>query len=390
MRRATTLIALPALLVAALALAGPAQAKRGMAVTIQDDAEFVYGGYAGFSFNQGQALDKAAALGVTRIRTNLSWAKVLGAQASLKHAPKSPHYDWGPWDRMIDAAAKRGIRVQITLAGFAPAYATSNHQVGVVNPSPAKFGRFANAAATHFGKRVKVWSIWNEPNIKPQLAPLGRAPKIYRGLYQAGYKAIRKHSKGAQILFGETNPYGIKGRATDPLTFLRKVTCVNARYHKVRKCKRLVADGYAHHPYDWKHRPTFRYPGKNNATIGTLGHLTSALTKLRKAGVLSTRRHRTLPVDLTEFGYYAKGPRKLPEGKRARYLTKGFSIAYHNPHVRSMLAYLLVVPPVASSFPMGLIKPTGANLRSYTALKSWTKKAHIKHKPKRIHLPAAP
>jgi hypothetical protein len=390
MRRATTLIALLGLLVAALAAAGPAQAKRGMAVTIQDDAEFVYGGYAGYAFDQAQALDKAAALGVTRIRTNLSWAKVLGAQANKKKAPKNPHYDWAPWDRMITAAAARGMRVQITLAGFAPAWATRNHKVGVIAPKARYFSQFANAAAKHFGKRVKVWSIWNEPNIKPQLAPLGRAPKIYRGLYQAGYKAIRKHSKGAQILFAETNPYGIKGRATDPITFVRKVTCVNARYHKVRKCKRLVADGYAHHPYDWKHRPTFKYPGKNNATIGTLSHLTRALTKLRKARVLSTRRHKTLPVDLTEFGYYATGPRALPEAKRARYLVKGFKIAYRNPHVRSNLAYLLAVPPVASSFPMGLIRPTGANLRSYTALKAWAKKAHVKKKPKRIHIPPAP
>jgi hypothetical protein len=389
MRRATTLIALLGLLVAGLAAAGPAQAKRGMAVTIQDDAMFLYDGYAG-SISRTQALDKAAALGVTRIRTNLSWAKVLGAQADNRRAPKHPKYDWGPTDRLIDDAAQRGMRVQITLAGFAPAYATRNHKVGVVAPSARRFGQFANAAAKHFGKRVKSWSVWNEPNIKPQLAPLGRAPKIYRALYLAGYKAVRKHSKRAQILFGETNPYGIKGRATDPLTFLRKATCVNARYRKARKCKRLVADGYAHHPYDWKHRPTFHYPGKNNATIGTLSHLTKALTKLRRAGALSTRRHRTLPVDLTEFGYYATGTRKLPERKRARYLVKGFKIAYHNRHVRSMLAYLLVVPPVASSFPMGLIEPNGTNLRSYTSLRSWVKKAHVKKKPKRIRLPAAP
>src|SRR3954452_15765675 len=320
MRRATTLIALPALLVGVLALAGPAQAKRGMAVTIQDDAEFVYGGYAGYSLTREQALDKAAALGVTRIRTNLSWAKVLGAQADDRRAPKHPHYDWTRWDQMIDAAARRGIRVQITLAGFAPAFATRNHKVGVVAPNARRFGQFANAAAKHFGKRVKSCSIWNEPNIKPQLAPLGRAPKIYRALYLAGYKAIRRHSKRAQILFGETNPYGIRRRATDPITFLRKATCVNARYRKVGRCKRLVSDGYAHHPYDWKHRPTFRYPGRNNATIGTLSHLTRALTRLRRAGALSTRGHRTLPVDLTEFGYYATGSRKLPERKRAKFL----------------------------------------------------------------------
>lgn len=389
MRKATTLLALLALLAGCLAAAGPAQAKRGMAVTIQDDAMFVYGGYG--QMTPDQALDKAAALGVTRIRANLSWAKALGAAASRRHAPKHPHYDWAPWDRLIDAAAARRMRVQLTLAGFAPAYATRNHKVGVYKPSVAKFRSFAKAAARHFGKRVKTWSIWNEPNIRPQLAPLSKAPSIYRGLYQAGYTQIRRYSKHAQILFGETSPYAIRHRATAPVTFMRKVLCLSGHWHKAHRCKRLVADGYAHHPYDFKHRPTFHYPGSNNATMATLSHLTTALTRARRAHALTTRHGHTLPVDLTEYGYYAKGSRGLRESKRARYLVKGFSMAYHNPHVRSNLVYLLVVPPGESSFPMGLMRPDGKALRSYTSLRRWVRKAHVAKRPRhRIHLPAAP
>jgi GH35 family endo-1,4-beta-xylanase len=388
MRKATTLPAVLAMLVAGLAAtAGPAQARRGMEVALQDDAMFVYGGYAG-AITRDQALDRAAALGVTRVRSNVSWALVT-AQVHHRRAPKHPTYNWGPWDSLIDGAAQRGIRVELTLTGFAPAYATANHRVGVDKPSAKRFGQFVAAAARHFRGRVNVYTVWNEPNIRPWLQPMSKAPALYRAMYVAAEKAIHRYDRGARVLIGETSPYGIRGRAMPPIAFLRKMLCVNARYHKTRHCRKLVADGYAHHPYEFKHKPTYRYKGADNATIGTLGHLTGALSKLARAHVLTTRSGHALPLYLTEFGYDAKGSRRLPEAKRASYLTKAFSIAYHNPHVRSMVAYLLVVPPTRSSFAMGLMKPSGTALKSYTALHGWVRKAHVKKRPKRIRLPRA-
>jgi hypothetical protein len=389
MTRLTKLCAL-VLLIAFGACGGQAFAARGMEVALQDDAMFIYGGYPG-SLTRAQALGRATALGVSRIRANLSWAKVVApAQARSRRVPKRVRYDWAPYDGLIDAAAAKGIRIQLTLTGFAPAYATKNHRIGVDAPSAKRFGQFAAAAGKHFRRRVDVYAIWNEPNIKPQLAPLNKTPSIYRGLYLAAYKAIRKADRKARILIGETNPYAIKGRAIAPIAFLRALTCVNKRYHRVRRCAPLTADGYAHHPYDFKHSPSYRYPGADNATIGTLSHLTAALSRLARAHVLRDRHGHALNVYLTEYGYYAKGSRRLPESKRASYLTKGFGIAYRNPRVKSTLVYLLVVPPGPSSFPMGLIKANGHLLKSYTSLRNWARKAHVKKRPKRIRLPKAP
>ena len=68
-----------------------------------------------------------------------------------------------------------------------------------------------------------------------------------------------------------------------------------------------MADGYAHHPYDFANPPAAPYPGADNVTMGTLGRLTTALDRLAAAKALRTPDGKPLDVYLTEFGYFASG-----------------------------------------------------------------------------------
>ena len=112
-----------------------------------------------------------------------------------------------------------------------------------------------------------------------------------------------------------------------------------------------VADGYAHHRYQWTTAPATPYRGRggaDNAPISELSRLTRALSRFAQIGALRTSNGRALDLYLTEFGYFASGSRRLPQRLRARYLPEAFAIALHNSRVRSMLQYLLVnglVPP---------------------------------------------
>jgi hypothetical protein len=171
------------------------------------------------------------------------------------------------------------------------------------------------------------------------------------------------------VLFGETVPYAIKGRATSPLWFLRGATCVNRHYH--RSCRRgLKADGYAHHPYEFTHSPRYRYPGGSNVTIGTLGRLTHALDRLARNGALRTSRGRRLNVYLTEFGYFAHGKRRISARRRATYLRQAYRIARRNPRVKQLLQYLLVSPPKAlGNFDTALLSRNGHLTPAYHALR---------------------
>ncbi|MFN2617257.1 MAG: hypothetical protein ABR581_09055 [Thermoleophilaceae bacterium] len=376
--------------------APPASAARGMEISIQDDSVFVGNGLHQ-SFNRERAYRLIRPLGVSRLRINVSWANVLFlSQRQSRTRPAVITYDFGLIDNAIDAAARHGVRVYLTLTGQAPAFATANHRVGNYRPNAGLYADFVAHAARHFRGRVKRYSIWNEPNWHTWLSPLRAAPRLYRSLYFRGYQAIKAQDPHAQVLFGETVPYGqSRGRALAPLTFLRRVLCLNRRYHRRGHCPRLKADGYAHHPYDFLHPARFRYPGRNNVTMATLRRLTRALDRASRAGALRRRGGRHMPLYLTEYGYFGSGPRTLPKRRRVRYLKQGWSLALRNRRVKQNLQYLLVGPRpggVGDFFDLGLLSPKGRRRPTYNALRRWYRshRHKVRRPPHRISLPPAP
>jgi hypothetical protein len=373
-----------AALAASLAPAS-AQAAKGMEVALYDDPVLLARHY----YDRDRALQNARELGVTRLRLFVNWAGVMGKQRESADPPAEPTYHWGIYEEIIDAAARAGIRVQLDLTGPAPRYATGDKEMGMTRPDPARFAEFAKAAATRFKGRVDRYSVWNEPNHDGWLRPSAEAPKLYRALYVAGYAAIKNADPGAAVLFGETAPYH-GTRAMAPLTFLRRTLCLTPKYRIDSKClagmpegtrkRTLRTDGYAHHPYDFRNAPKYKFRGGDNVTIGTLSRLTSALDKAARAKALLVPQGRRAPfVYLTEFGYFASGERaQIPENKRAKYLPQAFTIAQKNPRVKQMLHYGLVAPPptyAGAAFDFGLLQTDGAPRATYGPLVKWSKRA---------------
>jgi hypothetical protein len=394
-RALLTALALAAAVITGWLIApGESRAARGMELAIQDDALFVQGNKR---FRGNKAFDYAKSLGVTRIRANLIWTYTMPkAHYNARRKPASISYDFSQYDRLIDRAAANGIRVHISLTGPAPRWANARRAApkqAWYKPNTAEFGRFAAVAAQHFKGRVDRYSIWNEPNWKTWLGPLKSGPSLYRSLYARGYAAIKKADPRAKVLIGETSPYARPGMSTAPLAFLRKVACVNTSYRRVRKCPRLKADGYAHHPYDFRHAPNFLYPGTDNVTIGTLSRLTRALDRLRRSGALRTPRGGRMPVYLTEYGYFASGRRALPSRTRSRYLKQAYTLALRNGRVKSQLQYLMLVLPrgSASTLNTGLVSRTGKRLPQFKALRSWYRgnRGRVKRAGRAVRLPAA-
>jgi hypothetical protein len=343
-----------------------ASAAPDMEIAVQDDAVLVGRLY----YNRDRALDQIRDLGGNRIRINLTWTEVLGRkQSGRRYQPSSLVYHWDKYDAAVNAALARGIRVHFTLTGPAPRWATANHRVGVYRPDSGKFGAFTRSVAQHFWGRVDRYSIWNEPNYKGWLQPHKQSPRIYRALFRAGWRGI-KSVGNVQVLMGETSPYAIKGRAIAPLAFLRGVTCTDRRWK--RHCMGIRADGYAHHPYEFKHKPEASYPGRDNVTIGTLRRLNVALDRLSNNGALKTPYGQPLHIWLTEFGYFASGKYHMPVGRRAAYLKRAFQIARNNPRVHSMLQYLLVSPPKQwANFNTSIALKNGTPTAPYWALKQF-------------------
>jgi hypothetical protein len=418
-RRALPLLA--ASLIALALAASPAHAARGMEIGFQDDAQFM----SASDNARASAFAHARRLGVSALRANVPWSRVVAESASPV-APAAPLYDFSAYDRLVDEAAASGIRVQLTIAGPAPAWATADHKVSNTRPDPAAFGQFAGAVAGHFGGRVRAISIWNEPNWHGLLTPericgkvavkakhkgkgkghgggkakgkhkahksakrtvcVKTSARIYRSLYVAGYSAVKAASPSTPVWMGETNPYvNRRNQSTAPLAWLRQLACADGI---VKGCKgTLRADGYAHHPYAFDRAPSHGRAGADNVTIATLGKLNKQLKKLRSRIKIGGGGS----VYLTEFAYYSSGPNAKPEKKRADWTRKAFEIALKTPKVRQLLYYQLVDPPMTTTWRTGLITASGTLHPAYGALVAFAKKrAKALAKPRGpLALPAA-
>jgi hypothetical protein len=355
---------LPAAAVAACALAVPstAGAAQGMEIAVQDDLALVTQSYS--SANRGKTLDLAAQFQTKWVRANILWSAVNGKQAKAKKRPSTPKYDFTSYDALVLAAHQRGMEVEFTIGGSAPAWAAGNKKIGPYKPNARYYREFVRAVMKQYTGLVKRYSIWNEPNLAPWLAPLRDAPKLYRSLYAAGYSEVKKADPNAEVLIGETSPYGARNRSIPPVEFLRKLLAGG----------KLVADGYAHHPYDFQHKPSFKWPGSTNATLGTLSNLTKELDRQAKSGKLRTPGGDALDVWITEYGYLRSGRHGLNEAKRAQYLKEAYNIALKNPRVRQMLQYLLIEPAKKYRFfDMSLANQKAKSFgAAFQALVDWT------------------
>ena len=274
-------------------------------IAVQDDAVFLSGGRG---YSDARAFRQAEALGATRLRVGMTWE-----QAVRRRRGSAVAYRFGAYDRLVAAARQRGIRVQLVLLGTPRYDRGGDSWLSYRSPRPERMARFAGDVARHFRGQVDRYSVWNEPNsetfLAPQRACRGGAcdlvgAHIYRALVDAAYPAIKAADPGADVLIGETAP-DASARVVAPLAFLREVACAGPDYARARPCPPLVADGYAHHPYQFRDAPD-QPTGTSADELGMSGlfRLDSALGGLRDAGLLATPRGEALPAYLTEFGYY--------------------------------------------------------------------------------------
>lgn len=233
----------------------------------------------------GQALDDAADLGAKWVRADLSWADI------QSDGPDA--YQWPLFDRVLDAAQKRGLRVLPVLA-YTPAWArvAGCTEASCAPADPAAFARFADAAARRYAPRgMHVWEIWNEPNLgfwKPAPDPAG-----YAALLKATSRVIRAADQDATIVLGGLVPTETGPDRISPEEFTTLV---------LRDAGDVV-DAVGFHPYTYPHLAS------DHTLLGTswdgIGRLRNALTSLGRP---------QMPIWLTETGAPTGGPGRASDG----------------------------------------------------------------------------
>jgi hypothetical protein len=360
--RSLTLTLLAGLIAAALALPAGASASQSQTTYFEAGTTMLE------SRSQAKVFSQMQALGVKALRVELSWASVVPSATSATKpafdATNPASYNWALYAPVLARAQALGWPVLLTVTSPVPRWATSNKKAPyVTRPDQRDFQEFMTAVAREFGSQVSVYSIWNEPNhpafLMPQWSSNGKpaSPRIYRGLYQAGYAGLLAagltHPK---VLFGETAPTGFDtvnprregSRAllhdVAPLAFLREALCLNSHYRRAGSCGKLQMSGYAHHGYTKAVNPHWVSSKRDDVTIGSLSRLSAALDRAAGAGAIPSH----LPIYLTEFGVQSFPNRELgvSVSRQAEYDAIAERIAWSNSRVAAFSQYLLKDDPL--------------------------------------------
>ena len=340
-------------------------ARAPVATVVQDDAELLHRPRARIA----ATLDDMRALGVDWVRVTAGWSVI----APAPRATRRPRFDardpaaypegaWSALDRLDRMARRRGLRMAIDIAFWAPRWA-----VGARSRDPDRerdtidaraYADFAEAVARRYPRAV-AFTVWNEPNhnafLLAQWERAGRgwrpaAPHVYRAMVQAAVPRIRAAAADAIVLIGATSSVGsAAGSDPDtrmaPLTFLRELACVDEALRPLDRpeCaafRPLPGDGWSHHPYSLGFAPWQHDPQAANVRMGDLGRLTSLLARLHEAG--RTAAH--LPLYLTEAGYQTRPPdptQTVGLTEQARWIAEAERIARAEPRVRSVAQFLM-------------------------------------------------
>lgn len=349
-----------------LAVVSTARADASLRVGIADDAALQYGGEA----VARQAVAEWQRLGVDESRVQVRWSVAAAPTAGrTKPAgfdardPGDPGYDWRYVDQAVTLLRAAGIAPVLQITGSGPLWASSEPQRANprYRPIPARFADFVHAVVARYGADTDRYILWNEPNqplwLQPQYtcrtghgcAPA--APDLYRDLFRAGAAEIRSADPSAEILMGALAPLGQDARKANsvmrPLAFLRRLGCVDAGYHRVRTgacatARPVRATAFAYHPHPVFKRPDQPSPNPDDAAIGDLPRLETALDRVTRAGVIGPASGRRFAIDLTELGYQTNPPDRfsgVSPAHQAAWLQWAAYEAASDPRVRSIMQY---------------------------------------------------
>ena len=323
------------------AVSSPAQAGTGQFTLFEAPRELLSSDDA----LRDSTLNEIQGFGVNTLRVVILWRSVAPASGSSTppagfDSAGQDGYLWAPYDRVINEAHARGMKVLVTLSGPIPKWASANHRSYTYKPNATRFQKFVTAVGNRYRDQVSMWSIWNEPNhpgfLTPQYARTKRghryaySPRLYRQLFLAGDRGLRASGNGRdRLLIGETEPRGTT-KAVPPLQFLRGVFAPRGK---------LPADGYAHHAYTTRAGPWFRPSNPDDVTIGVLSRLTRFLDHYARKG----RIRHNMPIYLTEFGIQSKPDPFIGVSyqQQAEYRSISEWIAYRNRRVAAFSQYLM-------------------------------------------------
>ena len=286
--------------------------------------------------------DRIRAAGAGYVRLTLNWATVAPSPPARPEDPNDPAYHWDAFDAGLQRAIAAGLE-PLVMVYNAPLWAERNLQYAAIfsgagDPDPAAFGAFAQAAAQRYSgrssgvPRIRLWQVWNEPNISlgyaPQFGANGAvSPDWYRDIVNRFADAVHAANADNVVIAGATAPFfdataDVLSHDSDwgPLAFMRSFLCLSQDL--TPSCNATVHfDVWSHHPYT-SGGPTHHAVLPNDVSLGDLAEMKQVLD----AGVASGHIVSSGPVGfwVTEFSWDSNPPDPLgvPADLEARWVSE--------------------------------------------------------------------
>jgi hypothetical protein len=238
-----------------------------------------------------------ARAGIARI--NVLWRTAATAQPATPANPADPAYNFAPYDAAVKDAVARGLEPLLTIYR-APTWAEgpgrpAGTPAGSWRPQPQALADFTTALATRYSgsfgvpeqlPRVRLFQVWNEPNLVSYLNPAADRAPVYTGMLNAAYGAIKAVHADNVVVTAGTAPYGdppgSDGNRTRPLIFWRGVLCTSGC------AERANFDVLAHHPINTSGGPTTSALNPDDVSTPDLGALRAVLRDAERNGQTGT------------------------------------------------------------------------------------------------------
>ncbi len=292
-------------------------------------------------------------MGARIIRVDTRWDLIASRRPTNPKDQNDPAYDWAAYDTIVDAAAKRGARILMTVWGT-PAWAADpaaprSTRFPDFSRRPRRagdYGNFAYALASRYTPRgVRDWEMWNEPNIplflRPQFAKVrGQWVNVSAGTYSAmaksfyaNVKQVDADSRIAGLVTapaGDQCPSSCPGSAdarTSPSGFLAALSTSGLR---------PPMDVVSHHPYPITTPRDTNFAGSSYRDLYNLDRFQTEVDRTYLRG----KR-----LWLTEFGFATRkvGEYSLfvSEAEQAQYLQDAYRRVRPNGRIGMFVWYFL-------------------------------------------------
>jgi hypothetical protein len=327
-----------------LAAVAPAQSAQPLETAVGDPFNF-YGLHADLW------LGRVRAAGTSSARIRVVWSAV-APFGSVKPAgfdasnPTDPHYRWREVDDAVMSAARHHLKPILDVY-IAPSWAerSSKGPEGTRSPDPGELAQFAHAIARRYSgnvmglPRVRLWQVWNEPNMYRFLMPQfdspfeatvpssarALSPGNYRKMLNAFAAAVHGVSRKNVVITGGMTPFGRvfpNSPAVAPLRFMRELLCLTPKNRPAPGCRQRASfDVWAHHPYT-DGGPNHHALDPQNVSLGDLPKMRRVLRAAIRAGHIRSARRVRFWVTEISWDTRPPDPHGVPARTHARWVAE--------------------------------------------------------------------